>query len=136
MPTQPADPTARAIIVALLIVLTALGALAITLFSGERAQALTWWLQDWPRAFLFVFTLCVPLIAASFWLYRIAARTESAQRWPPPGVRLVRSSEIVTGTRVRRVAMAIKFLALLLALTSIALPTAIAWMVAELVDPA
>jgi hypothetical protein len=81
---------------------TVLGGAAIALFVRDRAALLAWVAADpQPRARLLLGAVgvvaVVPLLAFAAYVWRIGARTLEAGQFPPPGVRVVRDTPIVTG---------------------------------------
>ena len=54
------------------------------------------------------------MTAFAFWLFRISLLTHSSERYPPPTLRVIRETKIVTGRRARRMAIFGYVLAVLL----------------------
>jgi hypothetical protein len=81
---------------------TVLGAGGIALFDRDRAALLAWVAADpQPRARLLLGAVALaavaPLLAFAVYVWRIGARILEAGQFPPPGLRVVRDTAIVTG---------------------------------------
>jgi hypothetical protein len=102
---QKADPAARRQAILLVIFGMAIGALLIAGFEQFR-EPFYEWLTSEPaesarRAKLALYTsafvLCAPLIGFAIYLWLLGARVLRAQRYPPPGMRVIRDTPVVEG---------------------------------------
>jgi hypothetical protein len=71
------------------------------------------------------------LAGSAVWLTHLSLRIRRAERFPPPGVRLIREAKILTGERARARARLGFILAAIIAAAAIALP-AYLWHVTSL----
>ena len=128
-----ADPAARR--------WTLIGLLAILVIGGP----LVWWLEnrvDWfgwlgdadglggsTLTFgvaLFVI-LGLPAWVLGAYLFRVGRRTLASERFPPPGIRVVRDTTVREGTAARTTGMALCVLAGLVVFAGTALPLMMIW---------
>jgi Na+-driven multidrug efflux pump len=102
---QKADPVARRQALLLIVFATAIGSLLIAGFEHYR-EPFREWLTSEPaetasRAklalYVAVLILCAPLIAFAAYLWLFGARVLRAQRFPPPGSRVIRDTPVVEG---------------------------------------
>jgi hypothetical protein len=106
---QAADPRARRAALIVLAVAFVVGSLLLwALNAGQPAVAR--WLRDDParttsRARLLLAGLALltsgPALAAGLYLWRLGARIVSAERFPPPGLRMVQDTTVLTGDSAR-----------------------------------
>ena len=76
---------------------------------------------------LYLFAL--PALWFAIYAWRIARQTVYAERYPPPGVAVVRDVRIVTGSDAIRRAFAIRVVGLLFLVTSVLLATVLMMLV-------
>lgn len=106
---QPADPRARRAAFIVLGVGIAGGVLLVWLLEAARPAAAQWLKEDptrtVARAQLLLAGLALvtsgPAIAAGAYLWRFGARIVSAERFPPPGVRMVQETVVLSGPTAR-----------------------------------
>ena len=126
---QPADPRARRRALILYFVCVFVGLLLIAAFSMYE-QALLDWLERNVESIvtyrlpvvLAALLLAAPLFLMSGHLWRYANRCIDAGRMPPPGCAVVRPTPVRTGAAAVRNARFLQGLALLVALSGLALP--------------
>lgn len=99
-----ADPTARRAVALVLAVGTCVGALLIAAFTRYRTSLGDWVLADRPQRIEMVFVILtalisVPLLGLAVYLWLLGARAVRAREFPPPGLRVIRDTAIVTGER-------------------------------------
>jgi hypothetical protein len=102
---QKADPAARRQAVLVIIFGTAVGALLIAGFEHFREPFLEW-LSSEPAetvrraklaAYVSAFVLSAPVIAFAIYLWLLGAKVLRAQRFPPPGLRVIRDTPVIGG---------------------------------------
>jgi len=107
---QPADPRARRLAAIMLIVAFLAGALLLWGLDAGR-PAMARWLREDPaettaKARMLLLALAVvmagPPVAAGAYLWRLGTRVADTQRFPPPGVRMVQDTVVLTGNDARR----------------------------------
>lgn len=106
---QPADPRARR--VALLVLAAGFVAGVALLWALEAGRpAVARWLREDPartaaRARLLLAGLALatsgPALAAGVYLWRLGSRIVTAERFPPPGLRMVQDTMVLTGDAAR-----------------------------------
>jgi hypothetical protein len=124
-----ADPTARRKLTLLLLVGTCVGALLIVAFERYRIP-----LSDWVRAdpgasaqrarlVLLLLTVLVlaPLLALAAYLRSLGEKVVRAREFPPPGLRVVRDTPVITGERAVSRGRLLKVLALGCGIASVVL---------------
>jgi hypothetical protein len=102
---QRADPAARRLAVVLVVAGALVGSLLIAGLERYRAPLYDWILSDpqhrWQRLrLLFLLStgvLSVPLLGFAAYLWMLGGRVVRAQRWPPPGQRVVRDTPVLHG---------------------------------------
>lgn len=79
--------------------------------SGYLWPALEKWINSDPSQFLArarlvllgaALLLVAPLVAIAIWLWRLGARALAGDRFPPPGVAVIRDTPVLTGDAARR----------------------------------
>ena len=115
-----ADPTARWTASLVLIVGTCIGALLLIAFNRYRTPLSDWVLAD-PRSsaqrvklllLLPAALLLAPLLALAGYLWVLGGKVVRAREFPPPGLRVIRDTPIVTGERAVSRGRLLKVLAL------------------------
>jgi hypothetical protein len=102
-----ADPTARWTAALVLVVGTCVGALLIAVFTRYRIPLSDWVLADQGASaqrvrlvfLLLTALLSAPLLALAVYLWSLGGRVVRAREFPPPGLRVIRDTPIVTGER-------------------------------------
>lgn len=124
-----ADPVARRQLVVVLVVGTFVGALLILGFERYHIPLRDWILSE-PGAsaqrvklvFLaLAAVLIAPLLGVAAYLWALGARILRAREFPPPGLRVIRDSAVITGERAISRGRLLKMLALGCAIASVAL---------------
>lgn len=97
-----ADPSLARQTFLLVVAGAVVGGAGITLFERYRSALLAWVAIDpQPRVRLLLgavaATAVVPLLACAAYVWGIGVRTLQAGEFPPPGVRVVRDTPVVTG---------------------------------------
>lgn len=118
---QRADPAARR--------RALIAAVAIALAGWAAVFAMQDWIEDLrgadpgrmrrslESAMLWgSWAVCLPTGAFAFWLWRLGARVTDADRYPPPGAKVIRDTPVVHGGAARLRAAALKLLAIFLGL--------------------
>ncbi len=126
---RKADPAARRHAVLLLSVGTCVGALLIV--GLERYQiSLRDWILAEPEAsaqrgklvfLLLAALLLVPLLAFAAYVWSLGERALLAREFPPPGLRVIRDTPVITGERAISRGRLLKVLALGCCIASVAL---------------
>jgi len=115
-----ADPAARRTAALVLVVGTCLGALLLVAFTRYRIPLGDWLLADpgssalrvKPMLLLPAAILVAPLLALAAYLWTLGGKVVRAREFPPPGLRLIRDTPIVTGERAVSRGRLLKVLAL------------------------
>ena len=102
-----ADPTARRTVALLLVVGTCMGALLLVAFARYRIPLSDWILADPGSSAqrvkmvfrVLVALLLAPLLALAAYLWSLGGKVVRAREFPPPGLRVIRDTPIVTGER-------------------------------------
>src|SRR5262245_46588670 len=103
---QKADPGARRRALLVLACAAAIGSLLIAGFEYFKGPFQEWLTSD-PAETAFrvrwavcasTFLLVAPLVCAAVYFWRYGAKVLRAQRFPPPGVRVIRDTPVVSGT--------------------------------------
>jgi len=123
---QKADPEARRRAILAVIFCAAVGGLLIAGFDhfGEPFRA--WLSSDTAETagrarlaiYLSALVLSVPLIAFAAYLWLLGARVLRAQRFPPPGFRVIRDTPVIGGPAAETRGQVIQVLALCLGLAA------------------
>jgi len=102
-----ADPNARRKVVLILFVGACVGAVLIVAFERYRMPLADWVLAD-PRAsaqrarlvlVVLAILLLAPLLAFAAYLWSLGERVVRAEEFPPPGLRVIRDTLVITGER-------------------------------------
>ena len=115
-----ADPAARRHAVLLVAAAAVIGVLLIAGFERYRIPLRDWILADPGTApdrikavlFLLAALLSVPLLAFAVYLWALGARVIRAREFPPPGLRLIRDTPVITGEAALSRGRRLKILAL------------------------
>ena len=115
-----ADPTARRTVALLLVVGTCMGALLLVAFARYRIPLSDWMLADPGSSAqrvkmvlrVLVALLLAPLLALAAYLWSLGGKVVRAREFPPPGLRVIRDTPIVTGERAVSRGRLLKVLAL------------------------
>lgn len=121
-----ADPVARRTALILLGCGAVVGVVAITVAKRLRPELEAWIEQDLVarlRLVVGVATLLAagPTLGLAVYVWRMGRRIVSAQRLPPPGLRTVRDTRVVTGSAASYAGRLIQLLAVVLGLASLLL---------------
>ena len=124
-----ADPTARRTVALLLVVGTCMGALLLVAFARYRIPLSDWMLADPGSSAqrvkmvfrVLVALLLAPLLALAAYLWSLGGKVVRAREFPPPGLRVIRDTPIVTGERAVSRGRLLKVLALGCGIASAAL---------------
>ena len=117
---RKADPTARRQVALLLIVGTCIGALLIVAFERYRVPLSDWLLaapgalaQRLKLVFLALGALVVlPLLAFAAYVWSLGGRAIRAREFPPPGLKVIRDTRVITGENAVSRGRLLKVLAL------------------------
>lgn len=115
-----ADPIARRKVALVLVVGTCVGVLLIVAFERYRAPLSDWVLAEpgasAQRARLVLLLLAVllltPLLAFAAYLWSLGERVVRAREFPPPGLRVIRDTPVITGESAVSRGRLLKLLAL------------------------
>jgi hypothetical protein len=126
---RKADPIVRRRAVVLLLVGMCAGALLIVGFERYRIPLRDWVLSDpetsaqWLKLiFLLVSALLLtPLVVFAAYVWSLGKRVLQAREFPPPGLRVIRDTPVVTGERAISLGRLLKVLALGCGIASVAL---------------
>ena len=129
-----ADPTARRTVVLVLVVGTCMGALLLLAFTRYRIPLSDWVLADARSSaqrvklvfLLLAALLLAPLLTLAAYLWSLGEKVVRTREFPPPGLRVIRDTPIVTGERAVSRGRLLKVLALGLGIASAAL-AALLW---------
>ena len=121
-----ADPTARRAAALVLAVGTCVGALLIAAFTRYRIPLSDWVLADRAQRVKLVFVILtalvsVPLFGLAVYLWSLGGKVVRAREFPPPGLRVVRDTAIVTGERAVLRGRLLKVLAIVCGTASVVL---------------
>jgi hypothetical protein len=132
---KKADPSTRRQTILLIVFATSLGALLIAGFE-HLLEPLRDWLTSEPaetahRAklafYVTAFILSAPVIAFAIYLWLFGARVLRAQRFPPPGIRVIRDTPVVEGQGATRRGHVIQILAVCLGVSAAVLALFFMW---------
>jgi hypothetical protein len=139
MEIQKADPAARKrgfLLVSAAIVL----GLGLLWLLGRAADSVDAWLNEHAAyllehlwvVWLAFFVPMLPIIAGAAHVYRIGARTVSAERYPPPGQPVVRDTLVIAGAAAIARGRMIQALAVVLIVASVVLPAVVGFLLTRL----
>jgi hypothetical protein len=133
METQRADPGLRrtaALVFLALVLVGAAGLVALQIWLSGLAQPAAVSSQGQLLAAFagLVGTACVSLLALAVYLWRTAGRVLAAGQFPPPGMRVVRDTPVLRGTKALRRGRIIQGVSVVLVLCCFAF-AATAWRV-------
>jgi hypothetical protein len=99
---QKADPAARRNAVLLVLAAMIAGTVLIALGAQSPPGLVAWVREDYRTRLAIVIVIMLVVVAApplglAVYLWRLARRTLSAERFPPPGSRVVHDTPILTG---------------------------------------
>jgi hypothetical protein len=126
---RKADPACRRRIALILLIALSVGALGIVGFEHYQSRLHDWIVSD-PEALpqrvktvLVVFSvfLLAPLLALGVFFWSLGRRVLRAREFPPPGLRVIRDTAVVTGERAKFRGRLLKMLALASGISSIVL---------------
>jgi len=117
---QYADRAARRLALILVAAGALAGALLLLAFNAWRSGLESWVAADLAHRARLVVAVMIglttgPALAMSAYLWRLGRRTAAAERYPPPGLRVVRDTRIVAGARARRLGRGLQAIAAALA---------------------
>ena len=121
---RKADPAARRAVVLILAVGTCVGVLSIAAFTRYRFHLRDWVLADRTQRVTPVFLVLTalvsgPLLGLAVYLWSLGGRIVRTRESPPPGLRAIRDTSIVTGDRAVSRGRLVKLLAAGLGLAAI-----------------
>ncbi len=127
---QQADPAARKNAILWFLVVMGIGAPLIYMMEIYRADLIAGSGSDPQRAIdrlrltinVFAAVFSVPLCLGGVYLWRVGTRMITAQRFPPPGMAVVRDTAVVTGAAACRRGYVIKAIAVALSALAIVIP--------------
>jgi len=124
--TQRADPNARRIAVAIVACGTVVGVVLITVARRFRPEFETWLEQDLSARLTFVIMTLTslttgPVLGLAAYAWHLGRRVLNAERYPPPGLRLIRDTPVVTGPAAGRRGRLIQLFAVVLAFAALLL---------------
>jgi hypothetical protein len=136
MGIQKADPAARRQALLLIVFATATGALLFAAFEHYREPFREWLLSEPAETasraklalYISAFVLCVPLVAFAVYLWLLGARVLRAQRFPPPGSRVIRDTPVVEGHGATTRGQLIQILAVCLGVGAVLLWLFFVWL--------
>jgi len=101
---QPADPIARKKALFLLAGGAVLGGLLLWVFDSYQIELAGWFFDDSANLdhrlvwiLLALVVLSLPLLFGAFYFLRMGQSVIDAQRFPPPGVPVIRDTPVLTG---------------------------------------
>jgi len=129
---QKADLSMRRRFITALIALALSGCLAIFGFEQNQTTLLSWVEHDptqtASRVKIMLWVICalmeIPLLGAAIFLWKIAERILVAERFPPPGMPVIRDTIVLEGQQARlrgRLCRALAIVFVLLAVITLAL---------------
>jgi hypothetical protein len=123
---QRADPAARRIAVLTIVCGTVVGALLLAAVDRFRPQLERWLRQDlrvrtWIVVAVLTAVVVLPVFGVAGYLWHLGTRAARAGRYPPPGLRVLHDTEIVTGAAALRRVRAAQMRACALALAAVLL---------------
>jgi hypothetical protein len=104
---QQADPRARRLALSIVVLGTLAGA-GLIIAAGAARPVLEAWVAANPRSrlsvvlWLMVLLTSAPAILMAVHLWRLGSRAVRARRFPPPGLRVVRATVVLTGEAASR----------------------------------
>jgi hypothetical protein len=127
---QEADPRAARRAVALVAATSLMGAAGVMLWGQQRPAVEAWILEDPAlttervRLALGLLGLAggLPMGGFAVYFWRLGSAVRRAERFPPPGVAVVRDTWVLTGAAARRRAHVIRLFALVLLAVGVAMP--------------
>lgn len=134
---QPADPRARRLALLIVAVAAAAGFLLIG-SAGSLQPDLEAWIAEEPRGRLRLLMLAAilatsaPLLGFAAYFWGLGQRILRAQRYPPPGMTVVRDTPVVTGEAARRRGRIVRALAAAFAVIAVLL-AGLLWQLTSLV---
>ena len=143
MEIQKADPRARRKALVLLIIATIIGAIVILLLESQLSMLEQWISDDPGVAFerleltlaVLAVVVAVPLLGLAAYIWRLGARVIKTERFPPPGMAVIRDTPALTGTAARLRGRLIQAFAVIFALMAFALPIAL-WQIVDVLERA
>ncbi len=131
-PIQPADPAERRRVLALLAGATLLGAAVFSRFDDIARWVIADPAHAVMRINLLIGTLLIPasvMIFASRRLWRVGDQTLRAQRYPPPGQKVIRDTAILEGPAAKRRGRQLQWLSWVLVTCALLPPPMLWWLV-------
>ncbi len=126
---QKADPKLRRQLIVIVLVVAAIGSALIMLLQLNQDTLKTWivdhkeYLVAHPEVVAFVFfVFMLPLLGGAVYLWRFASRVIAARRFPPPGMRVIRDTPVLSENRALVRGRVLQFLAVILFLNSLGIP--------------
>jgi hypothetical protein len=141
MDVRKADPAFRRLAILLLAAGTGAGALLLSAFERNRETLASWVTADAGRTAqrmelllaAFAVLLVAPLVAMAAYLSSLGRRTVRAQEFPPPGVRVIQDTPIISGHKAVSRGRWLQGAAVFLGASSVALGLLL-WRLASLFD--
>jgi hypothetical protein len=133
---QKADPQARRRAILILTLGTVIGCVLILLLEHHGPALRDWITQDPEKLaaraqsglLISIALVSVPLLAFAAYLWRLGSRIARAERFPPPGLTVVRDTPVLRGRPARRRGRLAQALAGCLAFMACALPVVFWWL--------
>jgi hypothetical protein len=126
---RKADPEARRRAILMVVFGATIGALLIAGFGHFRGSLHEWLVSD-PAETAFrarvvvcaaAFLLAAPLIAFTVYLWLLGVKVVRAQQYPPPGLRVIRDTPVISGPGAVTRGQAIQVVAVCLGLSAVVL---------------
>ena len=131
-PIQSADPGERRRVLALIAGATLLGAAVFSRFDDIAQWVIADPAHAVMRSNLLIATLLIPagvMLFASRRLWRVGDQTRRAQRYPPPGQKVIRDTAILEGPAAERRGRQLQWVSWLLAACALLPPPMLWWLV-------
>jgi len=124
--TQKADPHSRRAAVAIVGGGTIVGVILITVARRFRPEFEAWLKEDLSDRLIFVVvTMTIlttgPLLGLAAYVWHLGRRVLRAERYPPPGLRVIHDTPVVTGPAARRRGRWLQLYAVVLGLAALLL---------------
>lgn len=135
---QKADPKARRNAIVLVAIAGIAGSAAILRFEHTRHEFSAWLLSD-PAQFMYragfilaviALGMSLSLFALALWSWRLSAQVVASDRFPPPGLAVIKDTRVLNGARARRFARIQRAVAATVALLGVLVPFVL-WRVFE-----
>ena len=143
MEIQKADPHARRKALWIILIGTIVGAIGIILLKSQLHLFEQWLGNDSHLALerlklalaVIAILTAVPLLGLAIYIWRLGTRIIKTQRFPPPGMTVVRDTPVLTGNAARLRARVMQTFAGITALMALALPIVL-WQIVRVLERA